>query len=431
MVFGNVARSLVFASAAALAAAIVWPKIGDVIYPGGGDRVAGLRDYIPGLISSHLPAYKSATQQAATSGAPQAAAGAPPRSGRGGPPGGRPPVSVITGQATRGPVPFVIETVGNVQPIATVSIKTRVDSYINKIAVADGAKVNAGDVLVQLDSRQIIAQIAQAEASFARNHALLEQAQRDVRRFSELLARNSGTKINLDNARTQVLTAQALILSDQAQVDNLKVQLSYFTIKAPISGRIGTISAKAGNIIRAGDNSATGILGTIVQTSPIYVSFSLPQNLLPELRAAIAAGTGSVTVKPQGTERTATGKIALLENTIDSATGTITVRAVFENADEFLWAGQLCSVRLVLRTDENVVSVPRDATQSGQNGNFVFIVDKGVAQVKPVQISRSQDGRDIVASGLTGNETVVIDGALSLVNGARVQIRNQTPKRDS
>lgn len=430
MVFGNVARGLVFASAAALAAAIVWPKLGDVVYPGGGDRVAGLRDYIPALISSHLPSYKSATQQAAAA-KPPAAGGPPGRGGRGGPPGGRPPVSVITGQATRGAVPYVVETVGNVLPVATVSIKTRVDSYITRIVVADGAKVKADDILVQLDSRQMVAQVAQAEASLARNRALLEQAQRDVRRFTELLARNTGTKINLDNARTQVLTAQAQILSDQAQVENLKVQLSYFTIKAPISGRIGTISAKAGNIIRAGDNSATGILGTIVQTSPIYVSFSLPQNLLPELRASIAAGTGLVTVKPQGTERTATGKIALLENTIDSATGTITVRALFENADEFLWAGQLCSVRLVLRTDENVVSVPRDATQSGQNGNFVFVVDKGVAQVKQVTISRTQDGRDIITSGLTGEETVVVDGALSLVNGARVQVRNQPPKRDS
>ena len=128
--------------------------------------------------------------------------------------------------------------------------------------------------------------------------------------------------------------------------------------------------------------------------------------------------------------RHARGRIAILDNTIDSATGTISIRAEFENADEFLWPGQLCNLRIVLRMDENVVSIPRDATQSGQTGNFVFVIDNGVAQVKRIKVLRTQDGRDIVESGLSGNELVVIDGALALVNGARVQIR-ENGKRDS
>lgn len=421
MAFGNVAKSLILAGAAAVSAGILWPQLGEYVYPGGADRFAGLRSHLPASITAIMPAYTPAGQKAAL---PPANAPATGRPGGPGGPGGRPPVSVSVAQVTRGDMPMVIETVGSVQPMAAVSIKTRVDSYIDKIAVPDGAPVKQGDILVRLDDRQIVAQIKQAEASLARNRALLEQAQRDVRRFAELLAKNTGTKINLDNARTQVATAQALILSDEAQIENLKVQLSYYTIRAPISGRIGTITAKAGNIIRAGDNSATGILGTIVQTTPIYVAFSLPQRMLGEIRAAIASGSGEVVATPQGTDRSAKGKLTLIENQIDAATGTITVRATFENADEFLWAGQLCTVRVVLRTEKNIVSVPREATQSGQTGNFVFVVSKGAVQVKPVTVLRTQDGRDIISSGLEGGETIVVDGALSLVNGSRVLIRS-------
>jgi RND family efflux transporter MFP subunit len=284
---------------------------------------------------------------------------------------------------------------------------------------------------VKLDDRQIAAQIKQAEAQLARNRVSLDQAERDVRRFTELLAKNAGTQLNLDNARTSVAAAKALIASDQAQLENLKVQLSFLTIRTPISGRVGTFSAKAGNIIRSGDNSATGALGTVVQMSPIYVTFSLAQRMLPELRQSITDASGFVEATPQGATRSVRGKIAILDNSIDPATGTIAIRAEFENADEFLWPGQLCNLRIVLRTDQNVVSIPRDATQSGQNGNFVFVVENGAASVKPVKISRTQDGRDIVETGLNGSETVVTDGALSLVNGARVQIRNEPAKRDS
>jgi len=163
--------------------------------------------------------------------------------------------------------------------------------------------------------------------------------------------------------------------------------------------------------------------------TPVYVTFSLAQRYLPELRQSINANTGHVEATPQGSTRSVRGKIAILDNAIDSATGTIAIRAEFENADEFLWPGQLCNLRIVIRTDPDVVSVPRDATQSGQNGNFVFVVENGVAQVRPVKILRTQDNRDIVESGLKGDETVVTDGALSLVNGSRVQPRNQQAKK--
>lgn len=421
---GKVGKSIAAASAVVFAAGVIWPGLANYVWPGGAERMASIRNTLPGSLVAMLPAYAPPQPQNAVAG--QSAGGRP---GPGGQRASAPPVAVLTGVASRSALPYVIETVGIVQPIATVSLRTRVDSYIEKILVPDGAAVRAGDVLVQLDDRQIVAQIRQAEAQLAKDKATLDQAERDVRRYTELLARNTGTQLNLDNARTAVASAKALIASDEAQIENLRVQLSYYTIKAPISGRVGAFSAKAGNIIRAGDNSTTGALGTLVQMTPVYVTFSLAQRYLPELRQSINANTGHVEATPQGSTRSVRGKISILDNAIDSATGTIAIRAEFENADEFLWPGQLCNLRIVIRTDPDVVSVPRDATQSGQNGNFVFVVENGVAQVRPVKILRTQDNRDIVESGLKGDETVVTDGALSLVNGSRVQPRNQQAKK--
>lgn len=318
--------------------------------------------------------------------------------------------------------------------MAVVAVKSRVDAQVQEIAVPDGAVVQSGQVLARLDSRQVEAQIKQAEASLARNRTVLEQATRDVSRFEELVARNAGTKVNLDNAKTQVAAAQASILGDQAQIENLKVQLSFYTIRAPISGRIGTVNVKAGNIIRAGDNTATGTITTIVQTTPIYVVFSVPQRLLTDFRAALAGKDAYVAAIPQGSKEPVRGRIAFIDNTIDPATGTVAVRAAFENTDDRLWPGQLCNLRVVLRTEENIVSVPRAATQSGQNGNFVYVIENGVARVRPVKVSRTQDGRDILTEGLNGGESIVVEGALALFNGARVEVRTPgaaTARRNS
>ena len=338
---------------------------------------------------------------------------------------------MIVAKASIGEVPYLVETLGTARAFATINVKSRVDSIVRKTLVADGAKVRAGDILAELDSRQIRAQIKQAEAALAKNTAENAQAKRDVQRYEALLAKRAGNRINVENARLKVATTAAAMAADEAQIENLKVQLSYYTIKAPIDGRIGVMNVKTGATIRAGDNSSTGVLVTLVQASPIYVSFSLPQALLPLVRAAIAKSEGEVAARPQGAKRYARGTLKLVDSTIDAGTGTITGYAIFDNKDEFLWPGQICDLRVILRRDKNVVSVPREAMQSGQNGNFVFVVDNGKALVKPVKILRAQEGREILASGLEGTETVVIEGALSLRNGSRVQVRNKPAKRDS
>ncbi len=406
------AITLLAAVAALAIAAVYAPAPVESRFPGWTDRTAGVRAWLPGA--------KAIAQKSADAAAPAAA----PATGR--PPGPqRPPVPVDIDTAQRGPMPLRVDSVGTAQPIATVSIKTRIDAQVEKIFVADGATVKAGDLLVKLDARQIQAQIKQTEATIAKDQAAIDQASRDVGRYQELFGRGSGTQLNLDNGRTALTAAKAQLAADQAMLDNQNVQLSWYTLTAPITGRVGAFSAKAGNIIRSGDNTSTGVLATIVQTSPIYVSFSVPQIVLSQLREAVARGEGEVRAIPQGGQRSATGKIAVLDNTIDPTTGTITIRAIFDNPGDILWPGQLCNVRVTLATEPDVVSVPRTATQSGQVGNYVYVVENNVARLRPVKVGRFQDGRDVILEGLKGGETVVSDGALLLTDGSRVIVRNK------
>lgn len=414
-------KALVTVALGLVVAALIWPSTIDRWFPGWNPKAQAVRSHLPASIAGMLPDQPkpSASAQTASGGAQNAAGG---RGSAGG--ANRPPASVRVATAQRGPQAVRAEAVGTVQPIASVAIRSRVDAQIESIQVSDGAAVKAGDVLVKLDSRQIEAQIKQAEAALARNQALLEQAERDVRRFAELVSKQTGTQVNLDNARTSVASSKAAILGDEAQIENLKVQLGWYTIRAPIPGRVGTFSQKAGNIIRSGDGTATGTLTTIVQTTPIYVAFSLPQRYLSDLRNAMSAQDSEVLATPQGATSPMKGRIAVIDNAIDSATGTLTVRAVFDNPDEILWSGQLCSVRVVLRTEPDAVSVPREAILIGQSGNYVYVIENGVARVRPVTIGRSQDGRDIIQTGLKGGESVVIDGSLNLQNGSRVDVRS-------
>lgn len=341
--------------------------------------------------------------------------------------GGQPArtVPVLMAAAVQKPMPVRFDTIGVVQPMASVVLRSRVESQVTEVLVADGATVKEGDVIVRLDQRTVEAQIKQAEAQIARSQAQLEQAQRDVRRFEQLIANDAGSRVNLDNSRTQMATLQAQIIADQAALENLKVQLGFYTIRAPISGRIGVVGVKPGNIAKTADTATP--FATLIQTSPIYVAFAVPQKLLTELRGAMTDGTAIVTATPQGTTKSATGKIAVIDNAVDNASGTITLRAVFDNESELLWPGALCNVRVTLRTEPNAVVVPREAVQTGQNGNFVFVVQDGVAKVRPVTVDRAIDGESVISSGLKPGENIVTDGQLLLTDGVRVEQKGGAP----
>lgn len=335
----------------------------------------------------------------------------------------RPAISVTTAPAEKSTLPYRIDAIGSVQPIASVQLRSRVDAQIESIAVADGATVARGDLLVKLDSRQIEAQLRQAEAQLARDEATLEQNQRDVARYAELVAKKATPQVNLDNARTATLATKAAIAGDAAAIESLKVQLTYYTLRAPISGKVGTFSMKAGNIVRAGDNSATGALVTINQIAPIYVALSIPQRYLPDLRAAMTGPGADVRARPQGLGRWIDGRVAVLDNAIDAATGMMVARAIFPNRDEALWPGQLCDLQVTLRVEPDLVTVPREAVLIGQKGVYVFVVDGDHARFRLVKPGREQDGRTVVLEGLRPGETVAVEGANLLTDGAQIVLR--------
>ncbi len=310
-----------------------------------------------------------------------------------------PPVSVLLGEAQRKTVPYTVTEIGTAQAVASVALRSHFDATVMKVQVADGAEVKAGDVLFTLDDRQAQAQLAMAQAQIAKDEAQLEQAQRDVTRYTDLVARSATPILNLDNAKTASASSRAAVIGDAASIRNMQVVLGWYTIAAPISGRVGVVNIKEGNIVKGGDNSAAGVLATINQISPIYVALSVSQKLLPALREAMANGVKVVAI-PQGSTRHAEGKLALFDNTVDPLTGTIVIRAQFDNYDELLWPGQLCNLTLTLREEPNTVVAPREAIQTSQNGNFVFTVKDRVAHVTPVTVGRTEGSDTVVTSGL-------------------------------
>lgn len=328
-------------------------------------------------------------------------------------------VPVIVGKAVRKKVPIQVELLGTATPIASVAVKARLESEIVGVHFGDGARVKQGELLFTLDSRAIEAQIRDVQGMLASARSQLEQTERDLERYTELVAKNAATQVTLNNTKTQVNVWRAAVTSNTAKLDNLKVQLSYATIRAPISGRASMASVKIGNFVRPAD---TAPLATLNQISPIYVTFALPQSSLPALRAALAAETATIKALVPGETRQADGQVTMVENAIDTATGTVAVRATMPNADELLWPGTLVRVRLTFR-EEDAVSVPPTAVQVSQDGAFVFIVKDGVATVRPVKVARVQEHETIIASGLVGGETVVVDGQLRLTNGSRVAPR--------
>jgi len=327
------------------------------------------------------------------------------------------PVEVAT--AERKPMPVRVESLGNVTPIASVAIKPRVDTTITAVHFRDGAEVKKGDLLFTLDGRAIEAQVAQTEGSVARDKAQLAGAERDVTRYTDLVAKGATPVVNLDNAKTQSEVYQAAIKSDQGLLDNLKVQLSYCTITAPITGRISAAAVKVGNFVRQADTAA---MATINQMAPVYVSFTVPQKVLPEIRQALDAKTATIEAVIPGDTKHASGQVTMIENTVDQATGMATVRATMPNEDEVLWPGTLVTTDLTLRIELSIV-VPSNAIQVSQAGSFVFVINDNVAKVQNVKVERTVGNLSVISSGLSGGETVVTDGALLLSNGTHVNSR--------
>jgi RND family efflux transporter MFP subunit len=330
-------------------------------------------------------------------------------------------VSVEMAKAERRAVPVDVDAIGTVTPIASVALKSRLETTIVAVHFEDGAKVNEGDLLFTLDARQIDAQIEQAEGTLAKDQAQLEGALRDLRRYTELVGKGATTQVNVDNAKTQSDTLNATIKADQAVLENYKVQKSYTLIRAPFTGRISVANVKVGNFVRPADLQPLAIIN---QMAPVYVTFPVPQRVLVDLRESMAKDGAKVSATIPGRQSSEVGKIAMVENTVDATTGMLTVRGIMDNKNETLWPGTLVATKLTIRTEDSVV-VPTVAVQRSQGGNFVFVVKDGAAKVTPVKVDRTVQGLSVISEGLSGDESVVTDGQLLLSEGTRVESRTK------
>ena len=293
-------------------------------------------------------------------------------------------VPIEAAAAVKKAVPVRIEVLGSVTPIASVAVKPRVDTEITEVHFRDGAMVRKGELLFSLDSRALEAQAKQIEGLLAGAKANLEQAERDVARYTELVAKSATTIVTLQNARTQVNIWRASVNSNTAQLENLRIQIDYCTIRAPITGRASMAAVKVGNFVRQAD---TAPLATIIQTAPVYVTFALPQAYLPELRQALANETATVEAVIPGDPRRAAGQVTMIENTADTPTGTVPVRATMPNADELLWPGTLVNVQMTFRVEEAGDRAVR--SRPGQPGRHLRLRGQGWGGKRSARHGRS------------------------------------------
>jgi membrane fusion protein, multidrug efflux system len=332
-------------------------------------------------------------------------------------PTGRPvPVTIGTVEAKDFPVYRV--GLGTVQAYNSVTVKVRVDGEIQKIAFSEGQEVEPGDLLAQIDPRPFEADLHRAEADLAHDEALLANAKLDLGRLIPLVAREFTTRQSVDTQNTLIDQYRASIQHDQAVIDNARVQLGYTTITSPLRGRTGIRLVDQGNIVHASD--ATGLV-IITQLKPISVVFTLPQQFLLEITGALHRGAISVLAYDQdNASRLGEGKLELLDNQIDPATGTVRLKATFSNDDERLWPGEFLNVWLKVDARHGPV-VAASAVQSGPNGDFAFSVEPDASiKMRPVRVALIQQGQALIESGLAAGERVVVDGHYKLRQGVHV-----------
>lgn len=328
------------------------------------------------------------------------------------------PVSAVPVQ--RQDVPIYLTGLGTVQAYNSVVVKSRVDGQIVKINFTEGRNVRAGDVLVEIDPRPYEAALNQAQANKLKDEAQLENARLDLDRLSRLVATNAVSKQQADNARALVTQLEATVKADQALIDMANTQLDYTKIRSPIDGRAGTRLIDIGNMVRSTDT--TGIV-TINQMNPIYVNFALPAASLPPVRARLGKGDVDVTVQDTSLVDLANGTLTVIDNQVNTATGTVTYKATFANSNEVLWPGQFVNVQVEVDVRRNVLALPVRAVQQGPDGPFVFIVESNhVVAKRPVKAGLLSKVTAIVDAGLQEGDMVVTDGQYRIQNGTRVDI---------
>jgi multidrug efflux system membrane fusion protein len=340
---------------------------------------------------------------------------------------GRPTtVPVTVAQVEQRTVPFEIAAPGTVEPMRAVAVTAQVSGMVTSVRFQEGDEVREGALLMQLDPRPYRNALEQAEAALARDLIQLENARRQVERYRSL-AQDAGIAAEqFESLQTAAQALEATVKSDSANLDNARLNLEYTSIRAPISGRTGSLLVKEGNVVRA---QASEPLVTLNQTRPILVRFAVPAPHLPLIRRYLDS---SLVVRVQADDDTAgvVGRLVFVDNAVDTTTGTIMLKARFDNANGNLWPGQFVTATAVIYEERNAMVIPVPAVVEAEGGNYVYVVDgDGKAATRPVVVGRAVGDDVIITDGLAAGETVVTDGQLRLVPGAQVQIRNvQDPR---
>ena len=321
-----------------------------------------------------------------------------------------------------------IQAIGNVEAYSTVALKARVDGQIIAVNFKEGQRVDKGAVLFAIDARPFEAALRQAEANLLRDTAQKEQTRSQERRYQELLDKNFVSKEAYAQIRTNAETAAAVALASKAAVENAKLQLEYCTIRAPLEGYIGKVMLQAGNMVKANDTNA---LAVINQVQPIYVNFAVPEQNLGAIRSHMKESRLHVEARaPNSNDAAAVGTLSFIDNTVDPATGTIRLKAVFPNKDNKLWPGQFVNSSLKLYDQRDALVVPAQAVQIGPQGQYAFVVKPDMsAEVRKIELDRVDGDDAVIAKGLQRGETVVVKGQLRLAPGVKVAITQAAIKK--
>jgi multidrug efflux system membrane fusion protein len=358
---------------------------------------------------------------------PTAAAGAS-KGGFGGAGGAPTRTPVVASAATQGDIDVIVNGLGTVTPLRTVTVRTRVDGELMRVLFQEGELVNAGQLLAEIDPRAFRVQLEQAQGQLARDRALLENARLDLERYKTLFRQDSIAKQQVDTQASLVRQYDGAIRMDTSQVENARLQLAYARITAPISGRLGLRLVDPGNIVRSGDTN--GIV-VITQLEPISVLYTVPQDLLPAVMKRVQSGAqiGVEVWDREQKAKLADGALASADNQVDPQTGTVKLKAQFGNADRGLFPNQFVNVRMKLDTLHDMVLVPAAAVQRGAQGMFVYVVqaDNTVA-LRPVKLGPADGPRQSIADGLKPGEQVVTDGTDRLRPGSQVEVASARPE---
>lgn len=336
------------------------------------------------------------------------------------------PVPVVAGTVQRKDLPIYLDGLGTVQAFNTVTVRSRVDGQIQRIAFVEGQEVHSGDLLAQIDPAPFQAQLDQSVAKKAQDEAQLAIAKTTLDRDAELLASKILAQQDYDAQKAMVQQLEAAVNGDQAAINNATTQLGYTTITAPIDGRTGIRLVDAGNIVHASDSNGLVVL---TQMRPISIVFTLPEQNLSVIQQHMGQGQALTTfaVDRDNHATIAEGKLAVIDNQIDTSTGTIRLKATFPNNDSRLWPGQFVNVRLLLETRKGATVVPASVVQRGPDGTFAFVISNEVAVVRPVQVGLTEGEQALIDSGLTPGEKVVVDGQYKLQPGAKVKPGEPSP----